>query len=85
MTNKPTEEQLYKLWLEERRGARPSATFADQVMNQVVTLNCRRDNVWWLLLVDQIERRWAARFAVCGGALAIGCLPYLFLTHVSSI
>ena len=84
MTDKPTEQNPYEHWLAERREACPSANLSDQVMKQVVELERRRYDKWWLRLVERIERRRAARWAVCGGALAIGGLPYLFLALVPS-
>ncbi len=84
MTDKPTEQNPYEHWLSERREACPPAALTDQIMNQVVEFEHRRQGVGWLLLVEQMERRRAVRWAVCGGALAIGVLPYLFLAHVPS-
>jgi hypothetical protein len=78
MTEKP-----YEQWLAERRAISPPATLADQIMNQVANLERQRRDVWWLILVQRIERSRAARWAVCGGALAIGCLPFFFLAHVA--
>ena len=84
MTDKPTEQNPYEHWLAERRDACPPADLSDRVMNQVVELEHRRHSIWWLRLIEQIERRRAARWAVCCVALAIGGLPYLFLAHVPS-
>ena len=84
MTDKPTDRDPYEHWIAERREACPPADLSDQVMNQVVELERRRRDIWWLLMVEQIERRRAARWALCGAALAIGALPYLFLAHVPS-
>jgi hypothetical protein len=36
-----------------------------------------------LRLIQWIEHSRAARCAVCGGALAIGGLPYVFLAYVA--
>ena len=78
MTDKP-----YEQWLAECREVSPPATLADQIMNQVASLDRQRRDIWWLRLVQRIERSRAARWAVCGGALAIGGLPFVFLAHVA--
>ena len=84
MTNEPNEQDFYGRWLAERRAVCPSDRFSEQVMNQVVELERQRKDIWWLLLVERIERSRVARWAVCGGALTIGGLPFLFLVRVSS-
>ena len=53
-------------------------------MSQVVDFENHRQSIWWLLLVEQIERSRAARWAICCAALAIGAVPYLVLAHVPS-
>ena len=78
MTDKP-----YAQWLAKRRDVSPPATLADQIMCQVAELERQRRDIWWLRLVQRIERLRAARWAVCGGALAIGGLPFVFLAHVA--
>ena len=78
MTDKP-----YEQWLAERREASPPATLADQIMSQVANLERQRRAMWWLCLIQRIERSRAARWAVCGGALAIGGLPFVFLAYVA--
>ena len=78
MTNRP-----YEKWLAERREISPPATLADQIMSQVAELERQRRNLWWLRLVQRIEQSRAALWAVCGGALAIGCLPFVFLARVA--
>jgi len=76
-------ENLYEQWLAERRKVSPPATLADQIMSQVAELERQRQSVWWLYMVQRIEQSRAARWAVCGAALAIGCLPFVFLAHVA--
>ena len=76
MTDKP-----YDKWLAERRTVSPPATLADQIMNQVAELERQRRDLWWLRVLQLIERSRAARWAVCGGALAVGCLPFVFLVR----
>lgn len=83
MTNKPTEQNPYEHWLAERRDAKPAANLSDQIMTQIAELERQRHNIWWLRLIEQIERRRAARWAVCSGALAFGGLPFLFLASVA--
>ena len=78
-------ENPYEQWLAERRAATPPATLADQIMSQVAQLERQRRDIWWLRLVQRIEHSRAARFAVCGGALAVGCLPFVFLAHVAQL
>jgi hypothetical protein len=78
-------DQPYEKWLAERRDASPPATLADQIMSQVADLERQRSNLWWLRMVQLIERSRAARWAVCGGALAIGCLPFVFLVLVAQL
>ena len=78
MTNEP-----YNRWITERQSVSPSVNLSDQIMGQVAELEQQRQTIWWLSLVQRIERSRAARWAVCGGALAIGGLPFLFLAYVS--
>ena len=76
MTDKPYDE-----WLAKRRNVSPPAALADQIMSQVA--NFERQRIWWLLLIQSIERSRPLRWAVCGGALAIGGLPFFFLAYVA--
>jgi hypothetical protein len=78
-------EHPYEQWLAERREVSPPATLADQIMSQVTELERQRQGIWWLCLVQRIEHSRAARWAVCSGALAIGCLPFVFLAHVAQL
>jgi hypothetical protein len=78
MTDRP-----YEKWLAERREVAPPATLADQIMSQVAEFERGRRDLWWLRVVQRIEHSRAARWAVCCGALAIGCLPFVFLAYVS--
>lgn len=80
MTDKP-----YEQWLAKRRDVSPPATLADQIMSQVAELERQRRGILWLRLVQRIERSRAARWAVCSGALAIGCLPFVFLARVAQL
>jgi hypothetical protein len=73
----------YEQWLADRRKVSLPATLADQIMSQVAELERQRRVVWWMRLVQRIEQSRAARWAVCGAALAIGCLPFVFLAHVA--
>jgi hypothetical protein len=85
MTDKPDEQKTYEQWLAERREICPPATLADQIMRQVAELEHQRLDIWWLRLVQRIEHSLAARWAVCGGALAIGGLPFVFLARVAQL
>ena len=82
MTDNP-----YEKWLAERREISPTATLADQIMRQVaeVELERQRRALWWLRVIQRIEQSRAARWAVCGGALAIGCLPFVVLASVAKL
>jgi hypothetical protein len=79
MTDKP-----YEQWLAERRGVAPRATMADQIMGQVAELERLRRDLWWLRMVQLIEHS-RARWAVCGGALAVGCLPFVVLARAAEL
>jgi len=78
-------DQLYEKWLAERRDVSPPATLADQIMSQVAELEGQRRALWWLRVVQLIERSRAARWAVCGAALAVGCLPFVFLARAAQL
>lgn len=78
-------DRLYEKWLAERREVSPPATLADQIMSQVAELDRQRRDDWWLRMVQRIEQSRAARWAICGGALAIGCLPFVFLARVAHL
>lgn len=80
MTDNP-----YDQWLAERRSVSPPSSMADQIMSQLAEVERIRRNVWWLQLVQRIERSRAARWAVCAGALAIGCLPFVFLARAAQL
>lgn len=73
----------YAQWLAKRRQVSAPATLPDQIMSQVATIERQRRDIWWLRLVQRIEQSRAARWAVCGGALAMGCLPFVFLARVA--
>lgn len=83
MTDVTTDPNPFEHWLAERREICPPSDLSAQVMDQIVELEGRRHQIWSLLLIQRIERSRTARWAVCGGALAIGGLPYLFLAHVA--
>ena len=78
MTDEP-----YEQWLAKRRNVSPPVSFADQIMCQVANLERQRQDIWWLRLTQRIEHSRAALWAVCGGALAIGGLPFFFLAYVA--
>ena len=80
MTDRP-----YEKWLAKRREVSPPATLADQIMSQVAELERLRRDLWWLRMVQRIEQSRVARWAVCGGALAIGCLPFVFLMRAAHL
>ena len=76
-------DDFYSQWLAERRELFPPPTFTDQIMNQVVELERRRQSIWWLRLIQRVEHSRTGRWAVCGGALAVGSLPFVFLAQVA--
>jgi hypothetical protein len=76
-------DKPYEQWLAKRRTVSPPASLVDQIMSQVANLERQRRDIWWLRLIQWIEHSRAARWAVCGGALAIGGLPYVFLAYVA--
>ena len=78
-------DEHYENWLAKRREVAPPESLTDQIMNQVMEADLQRRSVWWLHLVHQIERSRAACWAACGGALAIGGLPFLFLARVAKL
>ena len=78
MTDKP-----YEQWLAKRRNVSPPAPLADQIMSRVADSQSQQQEIWWLLLIHWIEHSRAARWAVCGGALAVGGLPFFFLAYVA--
>jgi hypothetical protein len=80
MTDSP-----YEKWLAERRDVSPPATLADQIMTQVADLERQRRDLLWLRMVQLIERSRAARWAVCGGALAVGSLPFVVLVRAAQL
>jgi hypothetical protein len=77
--------QCYEQWLAECRNVSPPASLADQVMSQVANLERQRRDIWWLCLIQRIEQSRAARWSVCGGALAVGGLPFVFLAYVAQL
>jgi hypothetical protein len=76
-------ESPYEQWIAKCRETSAPAALADRIMNQVANMENQRRSLWWLRLVQRIERSRASRWAVCGGALAIGCAPFVFLAHVA--
>jgi hypothetical protein len=75
-------ENPYEQWLAKCRETLAPETLADRIMNQVANLDNQRRSLWWLRLVQRIERSRASRWALCSAALAVGCAPFIFLAHV---
>lgn len=84
MTDRPSDQNPYERWLEMRRGMRPPAELSNQVMTQIMDLERGRRTAGLLRLMELMERSRAVRWGVCGSALAVGAVPYLFLVHVPS-
>ena len=80
MTDNP-----YEQWLAKCREVSAPADLADRIMSQVATMEHQRRSLLWVRLIQQIERSRASRWAVCGAALAIGCLPFVVLAHVAQL
>ena len=78
MTDKP-----YEQWLAKRRNVSPPASLENQIMSQVANVERQRRGIWWVRLIQRIEHSRTARWAVCGGALAVGGLPFVFLAYVA--
>ena len=76
-------DEFYRQWLADRRGLLPPPTFTDETMKRVEELERRRQSIWWLRLVQRLEQSRAGRWAACGGALALGSLPFVFLAYVA--
>ena len=72
-------------WLAKRRQLSPPATMTDEIMSRVVKLEGRRRDIWWLRLAQRIEQSRPARWAVCGGALFVGSVPFVFLAYVAKL
>jgi hypothetical protein len=75
----------YEQWLAERREVSPPVTLADEIMSQVAELERWRRDLLWLRVVQRIEQSRAARWAVCGGALVIGSLPFVVLVRAAQL
>lgn len=76
-------EYPYEQWLAKCREVTAPSTMADQIVSQVANLERQRQAIWWFRLIQLIEHSRPARWAVCGGALAIGGLPFVFLAYVA--
>lgn len=76
-------DEIYREWLAERRALSPQPTLADETMQRVVELERQRQSIWWLCLVQRIERSRTGRWAVCGGAFILGSLPFVFLAFAT--
>jgi hypothetical protein len=76
-------ENPYDEWLAKCREVSAPTDLADRIMSQVANMEHQRQSLLWLRLVQRIERSRASRWAVCGGALAVGCVPFAFLAHVA--
>jgi hypothetical protein len=72
-------------WLAKCRNASPPEALVDQIMSQVANLEHQRRDTWRSRLIPRIEHSPAARWAVCGGALAIGGSPFVFLAYVAQL
>ena len=78
-------ENPYDHWLAKCRETTPPTTLADRIMSQVVTMDAQCRSLWWVRVLQQIERSRASRWALCAAALAVGCLPFVFLLHVAQL
>ncbi len=78
-------DELYREWLEARRRISPPETLADQIMQAAERQGAELPVDWRRRLVCRMENSPAARWAFCGSALAVGCLPFLFLAHFAKL
>jgi hypothetical protein len=78
-------DELYNQWLAQRRQELPPPNLPDEIMQRVGELEQHRQAVWWVRLLNRVERSRASRWAVCGGAMVVGCLPFLFLAYVAQV
>jgi hypothetical protein len=78
-------ENPYDQWLAKCREVSAPSALADRIMSQVTTMERQRRRLLWLRLVQRLERSRASRWAVCGGALAVGCSPFVFFAYVAKL
>ena len=76
-------DELYQLWLEQRRSEHPTPDLADRVMNAIAEAEAGRRASRLVLLLLWVDRTRTRRLAVCAAALLIGSLPFLYLAHIS--
>jgi len=76
-------ENPYEQWLANCREVSAPAALADRIMSHVAKMEHQRRSLWWLRVIQRIERSRVSRWAACGGALAVGCGPFVFLAHVA--
>ena len=50
---------------------------------KLMELERQRQSIWWLRLAQHVENSRAGRWSVCGGALAMGSVPFVFLAYVA--
>ena len=82
MSNQPDEPNPYEHWLAQRAEVIPPAELSDRIMSQVIVLDKQHHN-WSTVWLHRVESNRVGQWAVCGGALAIGCLPFFFLAYVA--
>jgi hypothetical protein len=78
-------DNTFDEWLAKCRNVSPPVALVDQIMNQVENLEQERRDTWWSRLIPEIEHSPTARWAVCGGALAVGGSPFVFLAYVAQL
>ncbi len=76
-------DDFYNRWLAQRRQELPPSTLPDEIMKRVGELEQHRQATRWLRLIQRVEHSRVSRWAVCGGALVVGSLPFLFLAYVA--
>ena len=84
MTNRPP-NQLYKKWINERRHVVVDASLVPNIMRQVNQTTDSVEESWWSRLFQRMEESWTARCVACGGALAVGCVPFILAVQVASL
>ncbi len=76
-------DDFYNEWLAQRRQELPPPTLSDQIMQRVGEMERHQHAVWWLRLMQRVEHSWVSRWAVCGVALVVGSVPFLYLAYVA--
>jgi hypothetical protein len=72
---------FYDEWIASRRALKAPRELTDRVMNAVEDRIVQRTH--YVCLADRINESRPARLTACLAALAVGCLPLLFVAHAA--